>query len=97
MTKLVITQPAQEELRKIWLYIAENSYQQYADAQLDLLLKECELLIHQPQMGTLKPNISEGLRQFPINRYNIYYRYQNNTIYILHIVAAAQNIKQFEF
>ena len=81
----------------IWSYIAEKSYIKYADEQLDLLLSECELLTNQPEMGVERSEVAEGLRCFPISRYNIYYRYQDDTIYVAHIVAAAQDIKSIEF
>ena len=97
MTRLVITEPAKDELQKIWLYIAENGYADYADGQLDNILAECELLSLQPEMGSERSDISKGLRFFPINRYNIYYRYQNDTVFIMHIVNAARGIKNIEF
>ncbi len=97
MTRLVITEPAKDELRQIWLYIAENSYAEYADGQLDSILAECELIGLQPEMGSERPDIAEGLRFFPINHYNIYYRYQNDTVFVMHIVDAARDIKNIEF
>lgn len=97
MTELLLTDPARQDLLEIWLYIAKNSYLEYADKQLELFLNECELLTHHPQMGSERAEIAPGVRCFPVNRYNIYYRYQDDKIYVLHIVAAAQNITEIEF
>ncbi len=93
MIDLVITEPAKEDLRAIWRYIAENSYLEYADGQLDRILIECELLTHQPEMGVERADVLEGIRFFPVGRYNIYYRYQANTIFIAHVVDGAREFK----
>ena len=93
MIELVITEPAKDDLRDIWRYIAENSYLEYADRQLDRILVECELLTHQPEMGVERADVFKGIRFFPIGRYNIYYRYQANTIFIAHIVDSARDFK----
>ena len=97
MTELLITEPARDDLLGIWFYIAESSYLQYADERLDLILNECELLTHQPEMGVERTEVAEGLRCFPVSRYNIYYRYQVDIVIVVHIVAAAQDIKGIEF
>ena len=93
MIELVITEPAKDDLRDIWRYIAENSYLEYADRQLDRILVECELLTHQPEMGVERADVFKGIRFFSIGRYNIYYRYQANTIFIAHVVDSARDFK----
>jgi toxin ParE1/3/4 len=93
MIEQVITEPAKDDLRDIWRYIAENSYLEYADGQLDRILVECELLTHQPEMGVERAGVFKGIRFFPIGRYNIYYRYQANTIFIAHVVDSARDFK----
>ncbi|HED34845.1 MAG TPA: type II toxin-antitoxin system RelE/ParE family toxin [Gammaproteobacteria bacterium] len=97
MTHLVITEPAKNDLHKIWAYTAENSYVEYADGQLDGLLAGCELLCQQPEMGTERTYIARGLRLFPIGRFNIYYRLQENTLFVVHVVDAARDIKNIDF
>ena len=97
MTKLVITEPAKNYLQDVWLYIAENSYLEYADDQLDSILAECGLLTHQPEMGAERANVAQGIRLFPVGRYNIYYRYQEDTVFIMHIVDSARDIKDIDF
>ena len=93
MIDLVITESAKDDLRAIWRYIAENSYLEYADGQLDRILIECELLTHQPEMGVERADVLEGIRFFPVGRYNIYYRYQANTIFIARVVDSARDFK----
>ncbi len=97
MTCLVITQPARDDLSSIWVYVAENSYIEYADTQVDMLLAGCELLCQQPEMGVERNTIAQGLRLFPVERFNVYYRSRENTVYILHIVDAARDIKNIDF
>lgn len=97
MTRLVITEPAKNDLRDIWIYMAENSYVEYADGQLDGLLAGCELLCLQPEMGTERTDITEGLRFFPVGRFNIYYRLQENTLFVLHVIAAVRDIRKIDF
>lgn len=97
MTQLRLTEPARQDLQQLWLYIAQQGYVEYADTQLDKLLTGCELLCQQPNMGTTRNQIAEGLRLFPLDRYNIYYRYQDNSVYILHIVDAARDVRNIEF
>jgi len=93
MTHLVITEPAKDDLRNIWVYTAENGYVEYADGQLDGLLAGCELLCLQPEMGTERTDIARGLRFFPVGRFNIYYRVQENTLFVMHVVDAARDLK----
>ena len=97
MTKLAIAEPATDDLRAIWLYIAENSYTDYADGQLDNILTECELIAHQPGMGVEKPEVAKGIRCFPAGRYNIYYRYYEETIWVVHVVDSARDLRNIDF
>lgn len=97
MTQLRIAEPARQDLQQLWLHIAQQSYAQYADAQLDKLLSGCELLCQQPNMGVTRDDIAEGLRLFPLDRYNIYYRHQADCVFVLHVVDAARDARKLGF
>lgn len=48
-----------------------------ADHFLDRLAKAAERLVALPDIGADRPELGEGLRSFPVERYMLYYRTNN--------------------
>ena len=57
MAKYTLTLRAQQDLREIWLYIAEDN-ERAADRLLNRLLDKFELVAEHPEMGTARPALS---------------------------------------
>jgi toxin ParE1/3/4 len=75
MARLEISPAANRDLVEIGVYIAQHSdSQQRADAFLDLLVRTCELLATQPEMGELRTEFKTGrYRSFSVGNYVIYF------------------------
>ena len=57
MAKYTLTLRAQQDLREIWLDIAEDN-ERAADRLLNRLLDKFELVAEHPEMGTARPALS---------------------------------------
>ena len=73
MTRLVITETALADLDDIWLYIAQDSYPEYADAINDKLFAFFKLVQKNPNMGVKRDDIGKDIRLFPVGKINVIY------------------------
>jgi toxin ParE1/3/4 len=88
---LVLSEAAIGDLSDIWEYIGQDNPEQ-ADKALDEIYKKCELLASMPEMGRQREELLVGLRSFPVRRYIIFYRIQENILEIIQIVSGYQDI-----
>ena len=96
MSALRILRAAEVDLQEILITIAEDSFE-IADAYLDKLLVRCEMLAQNPLIGVERPEISHGLRVFPVDDYLIFYRPHGDGVTIHRIVHRARDVSRFEF
>ena len=89
MTRLVITETALADLDEIWLYIAQDSYPQYADAIHDKLFASFRLLQKNPNMGVTRDEIGKGVWFFPVEKINIIYWLKGSNLEILRVHHSA--------
>ena len=73
MPELIISPEANQDLLDIWLYIAEDSVTN-ADRFLDKLHVKAINLSEFTEMGIDRPELSKGLKSFPVDRYMLFYR-----------------------
>ena len=73
MSNLVLSDTAKADLDEIWLYIAEDS-PEMATKFISRILDKCRFLAELPEIGTLRPDILEGMRSFPLGNYLIFYQ-----------------------
>ena len=75
MARLEISPAANRDLIEIGVYIAQQSgSQQRADSFLNSLVRTCETLATQPEMGELRTEFRTGrYRSFSVGNYVIYY------------------------
>jgi toxin ParE1/3/4 len=66
---------AEQDLEKIWAYLAEEASPATADRIIDAIFDRFELLGEQPRMGRNRPEFGEGVRSFVAESYVIYYRH----------------------
>jgi toxin ParE1/3/4 len=67
-----ITELAESDLTKIWLYIARDK-PQAADRFVDELRAQCEKLAAQPDLGRPRPDLAAGIRSYRVGNYLIFY------------------------
>jgi toxin ParE1/3/4 len=79
------TAQAEEDLIDIWLYIAQDNIAA-ADGLLDLFEEKGRLLAENPKLGQARPDIAEGFRYLPVNRYLMLYREIEDEIELVRVV-----------
>ena len=89
MLTLEITDQAEADIEEIYLYIADESYQSYAESFASKVFKTFDLLCHNPQMGTERTRSGEGVRFYPMDKANIFYRVVNKRLQILRVHHSA--------
>jgi toxin ParE1/3/4 len=88
--RLVITPRAQSDLREIRAYIAQHN-REAADRVIRSIRDRIKLLARHPGLGQRREEISPELRNFPVGRYVIFYRINDQTLSILRILHGAQD------
>ncbi len=96
MAMLFKTVQAEEDLIKIWLYIA-NDKPIAADKMLAKFENVFEILLEQPEFGAARPDIAPELRYFPVGSYLIFYRIIDEGIEIVRVVHGSRLLNQLEF
>lgn len=96
MLKLIRSAKAELDLIDIWLYIAADQPIN-ADRFLDKLNKAAESLAETPGIGIDRPEIFEGLKSFPVDRYILYYRVKEKNLEIVRILSSARDIYQIDW
>lgn len=84
---------ADADLDEIWYYIVKESDSiEIADRFIDSLTERFLLLARHPHVGRLRDDLRPGLRTFPVGRYVILYRVEDEGVLILHVVAADRDL-----
>lgn len=93
MSLQLITKTAQAErdLEDIWLYIAMDNIPA-ADALLDTIVRQCQLLQEQPLMGKARPELATHVRSLPVERYVVFYIPSEKGIEIVRVLHAARDV-----
>jgi len=82
---------AEQDLDEIWLYIALDNVEA-ADNLLDSVDRSCRTLAIEPQAGRSRPELAPGLRSFPVGRYVVFYRPQDDGIDVVRVLHSARDI-----
>ena len=97
MTRLVITETALADLDEIWLYIAQDSYPEYADAIIDKLFASFKLVQKNPNMGAKRDDIGKGVRLFPVEKINVIYWLRGSSLEVLRVHHSALDSNTLNF
>ena len=92
--RLIIAADARKDLSDIWDYIATDSVEA-ADALYDECLRQFELFVAMPEMGKRQDELSPSLRSFPVRRYLVFYRVENEELTIIRVLHSARDIPTF--
>ena len=91
MLELEISAEAETDLLDIWLYIAEDQPIN-ADRYLDKLQEKAQKLAEFPDLGRDRPELAEGLKSFPVDRYNLYYTLTQTKLILVRVLPGDRDI-----
>ena len=89
------TPQADSDLDDIWYYVAAKSASlDAADRFVDSLTDRFFLLASHPNIGRARDeDLRPGLRSFPVGKYVIIYRIQDEDVLILRVLRGSRNIE----
>ena len=91
MPQLLRRPEAEVDLEDIWFHIArENPVA--ADRFIDLVEMHCRSIAENPLMGRSRPELSPGLRSFPVGSYLIFYVPLEDGAEIVRVLSGARDI-----
>ncbi len=76
---------------EVWLHIAADNLTA-ADAVMERIDEAIEKLGRHPELGPERPNLGRGIRMFPVDSTNIFYRVTPEWLEIVRILPAARNV-----
>lgn len=91
MLELEISAEAETDLLDIWLYIAEDQPIN-ADRYLDKLQEKAQKLTEFPDLGRDRPELADGLKSFPVDRYNLYYTFTQTKLILVRVLPGDRDI-----
>ncbi len=94
--KVTFSPTAEEDLLDIAVFIAYDN-QARALTFVDELESKCEGLGRLPGIGTLRPELGDGVRMLPHGRYLIFYREVNKGLRIERVMHGARDIGGDDF
>ncbi|MEN6437497.1 MAG: type II toxin-antitoxin system RelE/ParE family toxin [Syntrophobacter sp.] len=83
---------ARSDLAEIWDYIADDS-EARADAFVESIDQEFQLLATRPNMGRVRDELAKGLRSFPVGRYIIFYRPISEGIEVIRVLHGSRDLE----
>lgn len=92
MLSLIISPEAEQDLIEIWYYIAEDSPIN-ADRFLDKLAEKYLWLTEFPKAGVLRKELGVGLHSFPVDRYILFYRKNDNALEHVRVLHSSREVK----
>lgn len=87
---------AEQDLLDLWLYIARDD-ETAADKFYSHIEERCGLYADNPDMGSERPELYEGLRCFPVKSYVVYYLPIDGGIDLIRILHSRQDITEQNF
>lgn len=82
------------DLDQIWFYIAtESGNPEIADQVTQAITKRLYLLSRNPYLGGGRADLRAGLRSFPVGRYVIIYRVENDEAIFLSVLPGDRNLE----
>ncbi len=94
MAQILFTPLATEDLREIWVYLAENAGSETANKFLSAVKKKCETVAEFPEIGRVRHEYLVNLRSFPFGNYIIFYLPLDKGIEVLRIIHGSRDIQQ---
>ena len=89
--KIRRTIQADQDAFDIWAYISADS-PQAADRLLRRLDAAYRAIAESPDIGRVRPELSDGIRSLPQGTYAIFYRHDNQTLTIVRILSSYRDV-----
>jgi toxin ParE1/3/4 len=93
MARIVRTFPARDDLRQIWVYVAQHNLVA-ADRFIDEIERTLRLLAGNPQMGQAIEQFRAGLRQFTVGNYVLFYEPIEGGVRLVRVLHGARKMDQ---
>ena len=93
MTRIVRTHPARDDLRQIWVHIAKDNIGA-ADRMIDRFERNLLSLARNPLMGQSAAQFREGLHQFTVGNYVLYYEPIEGGIRLVRVFHGARKLDE---
>ncbi len=87
-----LAETAQQDVREIWLYIAENNLFS-ADKLITELFSKLQLLANDAELGRIRNEFFLNLRSFPFKKYMIFYLPTEDGIEVFRVLHSSRNIE----
>lgn len=91
MMKGIISDQAVSDLTDQWVYISRDSIES-ADRLVDRLYQQCQRLAEAPKMGRQRDELLPGLRSFPVGRYLIFYRVEEERVEVVRVLSGYRDL-----
>jgi toxin ParE1/3/4 len=86
-----ITELAESDLSKIWVYIARDK-PEAADRFIEKLRATCDRLAQSPGLGKNRPELAFGLRSFRVGKYLIFYFTTDDGIEVARVLYGGRDL-----
>lgn len=95
MAEIVWTEPALEDLNEIAEYIALDKLSA-AKLLVQNVFRRVDLLSDTPKSGRKVPELSPSkYKEVIVGPCRVFYRYTNNTVYILHVMRVERELRKY--
>jgi toxin ParE1/3/4 len=91
MRQIRITEPAQEDLRAIWEYVAQHQVES-ANGLIKEIVKKFSTLRDHPHIGRQRDELLVNLRSFVVRNYIIFYQPVDDGIEVLRVIHSSRDI-----
>lgn len=85
------TAAAKQDRLDTWLYIADDSVAA-ADTLMRNILAVSERVGEFPESGQRRADLGSEIRAVPLDNYSIFYRLEQDAVYVLRILHAARDV-----
>jgi toxin ParE1/3/4 len=91
MSRVVRTYPARDDLRQIWLHVAEHNLTA-ADRLIDRFERTLQSLARNPLIGESAAQYRQGLRRFTVGNYVLYYELIQGGVRLVRVFHGSRRI-----
>lgn len=92
--RVIVTSKAEEDILAIWEFIADDSLTA-ADSMVRRIDEVFLRLVNAPQLGAPRDDIRDGVREFVVGSYVVFYRPVDEGIEVWRVLHGARKVDRF--
>lgn len=92
MPALIVSPLAEEDLEKIWSFVAERDVEA-ADRLIDEITNRFDHLLAYPEAGRARHDLLVNLRSLPVKRYVIFYQPTDDGVEIFRVLYGSRDVQ----